>query len=145
CPIPAMAAAFRDVEAATLARDGSPPITRTTLPTCRAHYPGGSSGCAYRLLPPLTWPSPNGRRVGIRIVTCEACSGFTHVTARRIAQPPKAAFVTRLQPCRLPGRAARQLPDQSTTLWAQDSPHFRCGHKYWQKLVVRGGVDRTFP
>jgi hypothetical protein len=28
------------------------------------------------------------RRVGIRIVTFEACSGFTHVTARRIAQPP---------------------------------------------------------
>jgi hypothetical protein len=37
---------------------------------------------------PLTRPSPNGRRVGIRIVTFEACSGFTHVTARRIAQPP---------------------------------------------------------
>src|ERR1019366_1153632 len=52
CPIPAMAAAFRDVEAATLALDGSPPITRTTFPTCRAHYPGGSSGCACRLLPP---------------------------------------------------------------------------------------------
>ena len=51
CPTPAMAAAFRDVEAATLARDGSPPITRTTFPTCRAHYPGGSSGCACRLLP----------------------------------------------------------------------------------------------
>jgi hypothetical protein len=28
----------------------------------------------------------------------EACSGFTHVTARRIAQPPKATFVTRLRP-----------------------------------------------
>src|SRR5260221_12569369 len=35
----------------------------------------------------LMQPSPNGRRVGIRIVTFEACSGFTHVTARRIAQP----------------------------------------------------------
>src|SRR5262245_5831058 len=45
--------------------------------------------------------------------------GFTHVTARRIAQPPEAAFVTRLQPFRLPGRAARQLPDQSTTLWVE--------------------------
>src|SRR6476620_8416851 len=66
-------------------------------------------------------PSPFDRRVGIRIVTFEACSGFTHVTARQIAQPPKAAFVTRLQPCRLPGRTARQLPDQSTTLWAESS------------------------
>jgi hypothetical protein len=70
---------------------------------------------------PLILPSPFDRRVGIRIVTFEACSGFTHVTARRIAQPPKAAFVTRLQPCRLPGRTARQLPDQSTTLWAESS------------------------
>jgi hypothetical protein len=40
---------------------------------------------------------------------------------RRIAQPPKAAFVTRLQPCRLPNRTARQLPDQSTTLWVESS------------------------
>src|SRR5262245_25915297 len=70
---------------------------------------------------PLTRPSPNGRRVGIRIVTFEACSGFTRVTARRIAQPPKATFVTRLQPARLPARAARQLPDQSTTLRVESS------------------------
>jgi hypothetical protein len=46
-----MAAAICDVEAAALARDGPPPITRTTFPTCRAHYPGGLSGCARRLLP----------------------------------------------------------------------------------------------
>src|SRR4030095_12940375 len=70
---------------------------------------------------PLARPSPNGRRVGIRIVTFEACSGFTRVTARRIAQLPKATFVTRLQPLRLPARAARQLPDQSTTLWVESS------------------------
>jgi hypothetical protein len=30
-------AARRDVEAATLAHDGPPPITHITLPTCRAH------------------------------------------------------------------------------------------------------------
>ena len=70
---------------------------------------------------PLVQPSPNGRRVGIRTVTFEACSGFTRVTARRIAQPPKATFVTRLQPLRLPGRAARQLPDQSTTIRVESS------------------------
>ena len=51
CPTPADAAACRDVEAASLAPNGSPPITRMTLPTCRAHYPGGSSGCWCRLLP----------------------------------------------------------------------------------------------
>ena len=49
---------FRDVEDATLTRDGSPPITRTTFPTCRAHYPGGSSGCACRLLPTLVGAFP---------------------------------------------------------------------------------------
>src|SRR4029450_8220757 len=70
---------------------------------------------------PLVQPSPNGRRVGIHIVTFEACSGFTHVTARRIAQPPKGDFVTRLRPFRSPGQAARQLPDHSTTLWVDPS------------------------
>src|SRR6516165_8998777 len=121
CPTPARTAACRDVEVATLAHDGSPSITRTTFPTCRAHYPGGSSRCMRRFTSPLTRPSPNGRRVGIRIVTFEACSGFTRVTARRIAQPPKATFVTRLQPSQLPGQAARQLPDQSTTLRVESS------------------------
>ena len=51
---------------------------------------------------PLMQPSPNGRRVGIRIGTFEGFSGFTHVTARRIAQSPKATFVTRLQPSGYP-------------------------------------------
>jgi hypothetical protein len=32
-------------------------------------------------------------------------------STRQIAQPPKATFVTRLQPGRLPVRAARQLLD----------------------------------
>src|SRR5262249_17252476 len=39
-----------------------------------------------------------------------ACSGFTRVTARRIAQPPMVAFVTRLQSRQSPSEAARQLP-----------------------------------
>jgi transposase-like protein len=41
------------------------------------------------------------------------------VTARRIAQPPKAAFVTRLRSSRSPDQTARQLPEQSTTLWVE--------------------------
>jgi hypothetical protein len=70
---------------------------------------------------PSARPSPFVRRVGIRIFTFEACSDFTHITARCIAQPPKAAFVTRLRPCQSPGKTARQLPDQSTTLWVEPS------------------------
>ena len=69
--------------------------------------------CACRLLPCPARPSPLFRRVGIHIITFEACSGFTLVTARWIVQPPKAAFVAGLQPCRLPNTAARQLPDQT--------------------------------
>jgi hypothetical protein len=51
CPTPADVAIQDGVEAATLPPNGSPPITRITLPACRAHYPGGSNGCACRLLP----------------------------------------------------------------------------------------------
>ena len=114
-----MAVACRDVEAATLTRDGSPPITRIHLSDVPCPLPRRIERVRASIASPLTRPSPNGRRVGIHIVTFEACSSFTHVTARRIAQPPKAAFVTRLQPFRLPSRAARQLPDQSTTLWVE--------------------------
>jgi len=70
---------------------------------------------------PSARPSPCSRRVGVRIFTFEACSGFTHVTARRIARPPKAAFVAGLRPGQLPIRVARQLPDLSTTFWVEPS------------------------
>src|SRR4051812_13025607 len=96
-------------------------MTRTTLPPCRAPYPGGSRRVPVSIASPLTRPSPFPRRVGIRIFTFEACPGFTRVTARWIAQPPKAAFVTRLQPSQLPDQTARQLPEQSTTLWMEPS------------------------
>ena len=51
----------------------------------------------------------------------KACSGFTRVTARRIAQPPKATFVARLRPGQLPDQAARQLPDLSTIIRVEPS------------------------
>ncbi len=79
--------------------------------------PVDRNGCMGRLLPHSTRPSPTDRRVGIHNFTFEACSDFTRVTARWIAQPPKAAFVTRLRNGQLPNRPARQLPDQPTTLW----------------------------
>src|ERR1700690_3351090 len=98
-----MAAALRDVEAATLTLDGSPPITRTTFPTCRAHYPGGSSGCACRLLPrSYSLPQMAGGSASALSLSRPAQASLTLRPAG--AQPPKAAFVTRLQPCRLPDR-----------------------------------------
>ena len=110
-PTPVMAAACRNVEAATLADDGSPPVTRTTFSDVPCPLPRRIKRVLVSIASPLMQPSPNGRRVGIRIVTFEACSGFTQVTAHRIAQPPKATFVARLRPNQSPSRAARQLPD----------------------------------
>ena len=115
CPTPAIAVALRDVEDATLASNGSPPITRTTFPTCRAHYPGGSSGCACRLLPTLVGAFPKWQEGRIRIVTFEACIGFTLLRPAG-SLSHKVTFITRLQPSQLPGQTARQLPDLSTII-----------------------------
>src|ERR1700738_467802 len=121
CPTPAMTVACRDVEAATLACDGSPPITRTTFPTCRAHYPGGSSGCACRLLPRSRGlPQMAGGSASALSLSRPAQASLALRPAGSLSRP-KATFVTRLQPLRLPARAARQLPDQSTTLRVDSS------------------------
>ena len=57
---------YDDVEAATLARDGSPPITRLTLPTCRAQYPDRPERVRLSVATPSTWAFPviqAGRRL----------------------------------------------------------------------------------
>jgi hypothetical protein len=64
---------------------------------------------------PHVRPSPNDRRVGIRIRTFEGCSDF-FVTAHRIAQRPKAAFLAGLRPSQLPGRAASPLAGMTYNL-----------------------------
>ena len=116
-----MAVALRNVEDATFASDGSPPITRTTFPTCRAHYPGGSSGCACRLLPALVGAFPKWQEGRHPHCHFRGLHRLHSVTARRIAQPPKVTFVTRLRPSQLPDQAARQLPDLSTIIRVEPS------------------------
>ena len=101
--------------------NGSPPITRTTFPTCRAHYPGGSSGCACRLLPALVGAFPKWQEGRHPHCHFRGLHRLHSVTARRIAQPPKVTFVTRLQPSQLPDQAARQLPDLSTIIRVESS------------------------
>ena len=49
----------------TLAVEGSPPITRTAFPTCRAHYPADRAGARVDCFPAHT-TSPKGRRADIR-------------------------------------------------------------------------------
>ena len=76
CPTPAVAAACRDVEAATLARNGSPPITTNHPSDVLCPLPRRIERVRVSIASQLAQPSPNGRRVGIRIVTFEACSGY---------------------------------------------------------------------
>ena len=105
------------------------PSPATGLPRCSNHHAYvpcplprriGTGACVDCFPIPRGLPRNSGW-VGIRIVLFEACSGFTRVTARTLAQPPKAAFVTGLRRGRLPGHAARQLPAQSTTRWVEPS------------------------
>src|SRR5262249_27546415 len=101
--------------------DGSPPITRITLPTCRAHYPGGSSGCACRLLPRSRGlPQMAGGSASALSLSRPAQASLALRPAGSLSRPT-ATFVTRLQPLRSPARAARPLPDQSTTLRVESS------------------------
>jgi hypothetical protein len=120
CPTPARSATKCDVEAATSDRSGLPryPHHHSGVP---CPLPRRTGRVRLSIASPSVLPSPFCRRVGIRISTFEACSGFTRVTARRIAQPPKAAFVTRLRSSRLPSQTARQLPEQSTIPWVVPS------------------------
>src|SRR5262249_17045503 len=89
---------LRDVEAATLAHDGSPPITRIIFPTCRAHYPGGSSGCSCRLLPRSHGlPQMAGGSASALSLSRPAQASHALRPAGSLSRP-KATFVTRLQP-----------------------------------------------
>lgn len=100
-----------DVEAATLARDGSPPITRFTLPTCRAHYPDGPERVRLSVATPshLGLPRYSGGSASTTSLSRPAQALLT-LRPAGLLNRPKAAFVTRLRPDRLPDQAARQLP-----------------------------------
>src|SRR5580692_4552334 len=78
-----------DVGGATSTSAGSPPITQIIFLACRAQYPGGPNRCL-SVSSPFARPSPVNRRVGIHNFTFEACSGFTRVTACKVAARPMA-------------------------------------------------------
>ena len=71
------------------------PVLRPSplLHACRRQYPGGTGRCSRRSLPNRWQPSPYYRRVGFRITRFEACSAFTKVAARMLAEPPMAALL----------------------------------------------------
>jgi hypothetical protein len=105
--------------------NGSPPITRTTIPVCRAQYPGGPNGCMCRLLPRhAAFPRYSGGSASATSLSsllrlhsrygsldCStAQGGLCHEdSAKPFTQP-----------------AARQLPKLSTTLRVNLTPLAVC-------------------
>src|SRR3974377_2207291 len=62
------------------------------------------------LASPHVLPSPLWRRVGIRDFTFEACSGFTHVTARPVARPPARPLSRGFDPASYPTQPLVRSP-----------------------------------
>jgi hypothetical protein len=91
-----------------------------SVPHCRAQLTR-RIGRVLLSIAPHPWGRPRFAGGSASASLLEACSDLTRVTAHRIAQPPKAAFVTRLRSSRLPDQTARQLPEQSTIPWMHPS------------------------
>src|SRR5262245_17570216 len=99
----AMALGFITPSTTDLPRLPAPPFQRAVPIT-----PVDRDGCTCRLLPHPLGPSPNSSRVGIHKFPFEACSGFTRVTARWIAQPPDGDLCheASLRPVAQPNRSS---------------------------------------
>src|SRR5215475_8467319 len=100
---------------------GLPLYPRTTLSTCCAHYPGGSSECACRLLPrSCCLPQMAGGSASALSLSRPAQALLALRPVESLSRPA-ATFVTRLRPRQLPSRVARQLLDQSTIIQVEPS------------------------
>jgi len=67
---------------------GSPLMTRISLPTCRAQYPGGSNRCAHRLLPcSCCLPHHRGGSASTSCLSRPAQASFTLRPAGSLSRP----------------------------------------------------------
>ena len=111
-----MAAACRDVEVATPARRVSP-VYPHHLSDVLCPLPRRIERVLVSFASPLVLPSPNqsGRHPHRHF---RGLLGFTRVTARWLAQPPMATFVTRLRPCQSarPSRLSATGPPSGRTV-----------------------------
>ena len=131
-------------------RDPSPRwasrVAPCSVPTCHAHYPGersppSSVGCSDA----IQRPSLFFRQVGAHDFPFEACSGFTRVAARRLADPPTVGpcpesfsdSVTLLAASVATG-VHRQLPGPD--FHRQETQHLFTAHM--RRVQLRGGARR---
>jgi hypothetical protein len=107
-----------DVGGMTPHHPGSPPITQIIFPACRAHYPGGPNRCL-SVSSPFARPSPVNGRVGIHNFTFEACSGFTRVTACKVAARPTADLCPEAstRPVARPSRSVATMSHRQLHRW----------------------------
>jgi hypothetical protein len=91
------------VEAATLPAMGLPRFT-DHLPDVPCPLPRRIERVHMSIACPSVLPSPLCRRVGIRDFTFEACSDFTHVTARPVARPPARPLSRGFDPASYPAK-----------------------------------------
>jgi len=145
CPTPADAAACCDVEAATLARDGSPPDYPNHLSDVPCPLPRRIKRVHVSIASPLVQPSPNGRRVGIRIVTFEACIGFTLLRPAGSLSRPRRPLSRGSSPASYPAeplvsfRINRQLSG-----WNLPPLMIRAFGAHCQRPTWRDHFDGTF-
>jgi hypothetical protein len=117
CPTPTCAAARSSVEAATPAPDGSPPLPASPFRRAVPTTPADRDGCMCRLLPRSRGlPRFAGGSASAPLLSRPAQASLT-LRPVGLLNRPEAAFVTRLRSGWLPTQTARQLPEQSTTLW----------------------------
>ena len=92
CPTPARPIAQRRCWNCDFQPNGSPPITRFTLPACCAHYPGEPNRGARRLLAcSCCLPQIHGGSA-FALDLSRPARALIAVTARWIAQPPSSGF-----------------------------------------------------
>ncbi len=88
-------------------RQGFPCCHRPPLPCVPPSLPRRSQPVRASLASRPVAACPVIRRVGLRVARCEACSTFTRVAARMVAEPPRAARCIEVhQPKSLPPSTA---------------------------------------
>src|SRR3954464_6357770 len=111
-----------DVEAATLTHDGSPPITRLTLPTCRAHYPDGPKRVRLSVASPFHsgLPRYSGGSASMTSLSRPAQASHT-LRPAGLLNRPRRPLSRGFDPAGYPAKPLVSYQVLSTTSWVDPS------------------------